>query len=88
MDVMHSWLIQKNSAALCYEPRLLLKQGYFWISCWAYGMGASAPLLGFISAPAETKSNLNFHTEAAAGLLYFTRWMENLLGNFYCVLRV
>lgn len=42
MDVMHSWLIQKNSAALCYEPRLLLKQGYFWISSWAYGMGASA----------------------------------------------
>lgn len=25
MDVVHSWLIQKNSAALCYEPQLLLK---------------------------------------------------------------
>lgn len=30
------------------------------------------PLLVFISALAETKSNLNFHTEAAAALPHFT----------------
>ncbi|XP_017599747.1 PREDICTED: cGMP-dependent protein kinase 2 isoform X2 [Corvus brachyrhynchos] len=42
MDVVHLWLIQKNSSALCYEPQLLLKQGYSWVSCWAYGMDASA----------------------------------------------
>lgn len=42
MDVVHLWLIQKNSSALCYEPQLLLKQGCSWVSCWAYGMDASA----------------------------------------------
>lgn len=27
---------------LCCEPQLLLKQGCSWVSCWVYGMDASA----------------------------------------------